>query len=430
MNKFNNKFFVYSGFLGLLVGMLVAFFLGVVSLLHNLLWEQLPDLIGNPSLYPVLICLIGGIVIGCFGQRFGQYPQSMSQILGEYRETKRVEYHGRWWKNLIAGLLVLVFGASVGPEMVLLALVAGCLTFFMDRLPFVSRYRDDLMEFAMGTSLGIIFLAPLFGISRSLETENLRNLTESRLKKYVLYIFSTFTGFLGYLLIHGLFPDSQQVFSIARMGIDFSWQGILLLVPMIILGAIFGRFFLFAEEKAEAFHQMIRNPLPLAVTGGLILGGVGMLSPYLLFSGQNTLLSFSREAADMNTSLIFLIAFGKVLVTMVCLAFNWRGGTIFPMIFASVAMALGIVQVIPYSAGLLVAVFTASCCAVVLRQPFATACLFLLLFPVELFLWIWLAGYLGNLFVKWVPFFKTGRSINHAMINDYQPKTRRGRRKE
>ncbi|SPW90355.1 chloride channel family chloride transporter [Enterococcus malodoratus] len=192
---------------------------------------------------------------------------------------------------------------------------------------------------------------------------------------------------------------------------SFTWQGLLLVIPMILLGALFGKLFLVLQDRGEKLNQRIRNPLPLAIFAGIILGVLGIISPYFLFSGEHNLLSFTRQAETMNFFILLLIGFGKLAITMICLACNWRGGTIFPMIFSSIAVALAFANLLPYSPGLLVAVFTASACAVILKQPFATACLFLLLFPVELFLWIWLAGYLGNLFLQRVPFFQEEQTI-------------------
>ncbi|MFC4770653.1 chloride channel protein [Enterococcus hermanniensis] len=412
MNKFKLAFFGYSGLLGLAIGVIVALFMGASELGHQLLWQTLPQALGNPRLYPLILCSIGGILIGFFVRAFGGYPRTLQESLNEYQETKRIDYRdGQIIRNLLGGFLVLLFGASLGPEAALVAMIGGLITYVADKRKITASQRADLTEFGIGTSLGVIFMTPLFGVGRSAEREDWRVVTESKLKKYVLYIFATFTGFVGYLLTYNLFPDQEQVFAIRRMATNFTWQGVLLCIPMIILGACFGKFFLFLREKSEQLNQRIRNPLPLAIFAGILLGVLGMISPYFLFSGEHNLLSFTRQAETMNFFILLLIGLGKAVITMICLACNWRGGTIFPMIFSSIAIALAFANILPYSPGVLVAVFTAAACAVILKQPFATACLFLLVFPVELFLWVWLAGYLANLFVQRVPFFHEAQTI-------------------
>ncbi len=426
MNKFKLAFFGYSGLLGLFVGIVVALFMGLTELGQQLLWQTLPKALGDPRIYPLIVCTIGGVAIGFFVKTFGRYPRTLQESFTEYRETKRIDYHdGKLVRNLLGSLLVLFFGASLGPEAALIALLGGLITYAADRRKMSEGQRADLLEFGVGTSLGVIFMTPLFGVGRTVEQDDWQVVTESKLKKYVLYLFATFTGFIGYLFANSFFPNQDQVFAIRRMDSSFTWQGLLLTIPLILLGALFGKLFLVLQEKGEQLNQRIRNPLPLAIFAGLVLGILGTISPYFLFSGEHNLLSFTRQAETLPFVILLLIGFGKAAITIFLLACNWRGGTIFPMIFSSIAVALAFASVLPYSPGLLVAVFTASACAVILKQPFATACLFLLLFPVELFLWIWLAGYLGNLFLQRIPFFHEEQTIKTFKLPEIPQRSKR-----
>lgn len=426
MNKFKLALFGYSGLLGLAVGVIIALFMGLAEVGHQLLWQTLPKALGDPRFYPLILCTIGGVAIGFFVETFGRYPRTLQESFDEFQETQRVDYHdGKLIRNLLGALIVLLFGASLGPEAALVAIIGGLVTYMADRRKLSADQRTDMIEFSIGTSMGVIFMTPLFGVGRSVERDNWQVVTESKLKKYVLYIFTTFTGFIGYLLAYNLFPNQEQVFAIRRMESSFTWQGLLLVIPMIILGALFGKFFLVLQEKGDKLNQRIKNPLPLAILAGVLLGLLGTISPYFLFSGEHSLLSFTRQAETMSFFILLLIGFGKVAITMICLACNWRGGTIFPMIFGSIAVALAFANLSPYSPGLLVAVFTASACAVILKQPFATACLFLLLFPVELFLWIWLAGYLGNLFLQRIPFFHEEQTIKSFKFPELPKRTKK-----
>lgn len=426
MNKFKLALFGYSGLLGLAVGVIIALFMGLAEIGHHLIWQTLPKALGDPRFYPLIVCTIGGVAIGFFVKAFGRYPRTLQESFDEFRETQRVDYHdGKLIRNLLGALLVLLFGASLGPEAALVAIIGGLVTYVADRRKIPDEQRADMVEFSVGTSLGVIFMTPLFGVGRSVERDDWQVVTESKLKKYVLYIFTTFTGFIGYLLAYSLFPNQEQVFAIRRMESSFTWQGLLLVLPMIILGALFGKLFLILQEKGDKLNQRIRNPLPLAIMAGVLLGILGTISPYFLFSGEHNLLSFTRQAETMSFIILLLIGLGKLAITMICLACNWRGGTIFPMIFSSIAVALAFANLSPYSPGLLVAVFTASACAVILKQPFATACLFLLLFPVELFLWIWLAGYLGNLFLQRIPFFDEEQTIKSFKLPELPKRTKK-----
>ncbi|GCF92998.1 chloride channel protein [Enterococcus florum] len=404
MKKFTGTFFAYSGLVGLIVGMIAALFMGFVEIGNQWLWQTVPNSLGNPSLYPLLVCILGGLSIGFFVRYFGKYPKTAAEITQEIQKKGRFDYkEATIVRTVLGSLLVLLFGASVGPEAAVIGIIASSLTYFADRLKVKPAVRKDFLEFGSGTVMGVIFMAPLYGVGSSLENERWQDLSESKIKKYVLYIFATFTGFISYLITYSFFPNQEQIFAIHRMSTSMTVPGFLLLVPVIVLGALFGKLFSFLLEKTESFNQRIKNPVPLAVAAGILLGIMGMISPVFLFSGEHSILSFTRQAATMNAFVILAFGVGKMLITMVCLACNWRGGSIFPMIFSSVAIAFAVVRVFPHSPGLLVAIFTASACGVILKKPFATACLFLLFFPVKLFLWVWAAAFLGNALFKWLP---------------------------
>ncbi|WP_146751073.1 chloride channel protein, partial [Enterococcus malodoratus] len=211
MNKFKLAFFGYSGLLGLGVGIIVALFMGLAELGHQLLWQVLPRALGDPRFYPLIVCTIGGVAIGFFVKNFGRYPRTLQESFTEYQETQRIDYHdGKLIRNLLGSLIVLLFGASLGPEAALVAILGGLVTYIADRRKIADEQRADLIEFGIGTSLGVIFMTPLFGVGRSVERDDWQVVTESKLKKYVLYIFTTFTGFIGYLLTYSVFPNQEQ----------------------------------------------------------------------------------------------------------------------------------------------------------------------------------------------------------------------------
>lgn len=397
MNKLNAIYFAYSGVVGVIIGLVIALFMGVLELANNLLWQVVPHLIGDPIFYPLIVCSLGGLVIGLFTRKVGKIPQSLTELT-ESPETG-VKHPMR--NNVIGGFLILLFGASVGPEAALAVIICGVVAGLAKRYPFIKTHAADLTEFSIGAMLGVIFAAPLFGVSRSFEKEEWRVITTSKVKKYVLYIITMFGGFIGYTLTYNFFPNQEQVFAIRRLAPHYTWQGLLLVIPTLLLGILFGLLFSKAQEKVEEFNQRIKNPVPLAVTGGIILGLAGMASPYLLFSGEHGVLSFSREAATTELWLLVVIGLGKFVLTMMCLAFNWRGGIIFPMIFSTVALGLALSQVFHYSPGLILVVFVASACTIILKQPLATAFLFLLLFPLNVFIWLLIASFATHYAMQW-----------------------------
>lgn len=399
MNKLKLNYFVCSGVIGLVAGIVVAVFMGVLEVATHFLWDVVPSWIGNPIFYPLLVCGIGGLLVGLVTRKLRQsMPADPTLALPDPAKVPAPATRNQ----LIGGFLILLFGASVGPEAILAAVMVSVMAVLAKRYPFVETKEAELAEFSIGAMLGIIFAAPLFGISRSAEQSDWRVITASKVRRYVLYLITMFAGFIGYTLTSIIFPNQEQVFAIRRLAPDYTWQGLLLVLPTLGLGILFGLGFSKLQAVAESFNHKIKNPVPLAITGGLILGLAGMVSPYLLFSGEHGVLSFSREAATMELWVVVAIGLGKVLLTMVCLAFNWRGGVIFPLIFSTVAIGLALSQVFHYSPGLILVVFVASAGAVILKQPLATTFLFLLLFPLNLFIWLLLASFAAHFLVQFI----------------------------
>lgn len=85
------------------------------------------------------------------------------------------------------------------------------------------------------------------------------------------------------------------------------------------------------------------------IAAGVFLGACGLLSPYLLFSGEHYLFTFTKSGLDQSFIYLLLIGLGKTVLTNLLFAFGWRGGKIFPAIFASAAIGLSLAVVLPHS---------------------------------------------------------------------------------
>ena len=66
-------------------------------------------------MYPIVICTIGGVVIGLFRKHFGDYPQTMKTVIGVVKKKGTYPYR-RMVVILIGAILPLIIGSSVGPE--------------------------------------------------------------------------------------------------------------------------------------------------------------------------------------------------------------------------------------------------------------------------------------------------------------------------
>lgn len=117
-------------------GALVWALLKIMASGTEMIWEWIPERIHIPY-YTVLVCTVGGAIIGIFRKLYGDYPEDMETVMGKVKKEKRYEY-----KNMlvmmIAALLPLLIGSSVGPE-------AG-LTGIICRLMLLGRRESEICK--------------------------------------------------------------------------------------------------------------------------------------------------------------------------------------------------------------------------------------------------------------------------------------------
>ena len=86
MNKFKLALFGYSGLLGLAVGVIIALFMGLAEVGHQLLWQTLPKALGDPRFYPLILCTIGGVAIGFLLKRLDGTPEPCKNLLMSFKK--------------------------------------------------------------------------------------------------------------------------------------------------------------------------------------------------------------------------------------------------------------------------------------------------------------------------------------------------------
>ncbi|GHV97003.1 hypothetical protein lacNasYZ03_03670 [Lactobacillus nasalidis] len=179
------------------------------------------------------------------------------------------------------------------------------------------------------------------------------------------------------------FPEAK-VFQVGFAPVKWTWQGLLLTPLAFLLGWLFGSFFLKMEAAGAKIGETIPNSLIKGMLGGLLLGIGGLLSSYLLWSGAFTMWQLVDEAAKLGPVFLICLAVGKCLLTNFGFGLGWRGGTIFPAIFCSVALGLALALLLPWSQNLLVAVLTAASVSVIVGRPKLVAVLLVFLFSLRL----------------------------------------------
>lgn len=381
--KFNGFFLIYSSLLGLLVGAVAALFLSGVHELIHLVWTTIPGAI-NFAGYPIVVGLLGGVLVGLFQKFVGDYPKTLNQTLTEFKTTGTVNYNGRVRKNLGGSLLVLTFGASLGPEAALSGIIGGMISWVGDHMKWTLAKKNELLELGLGAMVVAVFRAPFMGLGTAVETTAKQPAKKRNWPKTILYAMTTAFGLLGFALVKKLFPKSG-VLAFHLPTIHWDVRAILVLPAAIILGIGFGLLFMWLDKLSELLAAKIKNIFVKTILAGLAIGILGLISYDFLFSGESQILTLSKTAMNRSIGALLILALGKTFLTNICFAFGWRGGKIFPAIFASMAVGFALAIIFPYMPGLIVSVVVATSVTVILRQAIVTATLLAFLFPLQFF---------------------------------------------
>ena len=156
------ELWLFCALIGAVAGALVWILLKIMAVGTEFLWKWLPGKTSVPY-YTILICVAGAAIIGIFRKIFGDYPEDLETVMEKVRAEKRYEY-----KNMlvmmVAALLPLLIGSSVGPEAGLTGIIVGLCYWAGDNLKFAKQNTRNYSQIGAAVSMSVLFHAPLFGI--------------------------------------------------------------------------------------------------------------------------------------------------------------------------------------------------------------------------------------------------------------------------
>ena len=269
---------LYGIFLGSIVGATVWLFLVTINIGIHFIWGYLPTVFSSPSYYTICVTIIGGILVGLTQKYFGTYPRLMPEVMAEYKKTGRIEYRFVH-KATLTAIIVLIFGASLGPEAALVGIIGGLCTWVGDRFNFALKGMNELTEVGIGATLSVIFNAPLFGYLAPNENEGEQINEFSKGKKAIVYLATTFAGFSVYLLLSKL--DNRGSFIVDFGEGSLALNEWIAFLPLASIGAIVGFFYFKLEFTLEKLvHPFKEYKVSLGIIGGILLGIAGTFLPY------------------------------------------------------------------------------------------------------------------------------------------------------
>lgn len=403
LKKLTLIFGVYTLLLGILVGIIAALFLGLVHYSTDFLWTYLPNQFHFSWYYPIFIALIGSLFVGMIQLKLGNLPYSMHHNLAEVKETGRIEYRKRLLPTIFSAWIILTFGASVGPEAALIGIVGGTTTWIIDHLKFSMTHKEELVSLSIGAIISSIFFAPFSGLAEEIDTSNQEKKMPKN-SKLLLSLIISFSALSSFLWFKSFLKVPASIFAIRLPDTNWSWWFILLFIPTIILGWLFSVYFQQLQVYISKAASYIKHKMIAALIGGLSIGLFGIISSFMLFSGEHQLIELTATVQDYSIVFLLIIALLKPVLVAICLATGWNGGAIFPAIFTSTIMGYIVTFWMTGPVGFLITVFVAASCTKIVGKPVLTASILLFIFPLQFFPFILLTAFIVN--KNWLVAFK------------------------
>jgi len=298
VGRYSPRFVLTAILIAIAAAGAMVLFLEAQSLGEALLW---PDSHPIPF-FALILTTAGGLAVGLCLHVFGDHVLLLQQSLAEFQKTGRFE--PRYLPaGLIAIYLSLIFGASLGPEVAAIDMGGSVGTLAGDRLR--SRVRTLSTAGIVGALVGFAIYLQI-----------------TKTAGGALYPLPPLGELLPLYLLYA-----------AILGLAGAAAGVLFI---------------------GAFHLFSRLTMPIAgrhlvrgLAGGVGLGIAGTVFPLVLFSGQNEFKTVLETGATAGAVVLLLLVAAKILASTWCMATIFKGGPIFPLIFAGGTLGLAVSLLVP-----------------------------------------------------------------------------------
>jgi H+/Cl- antiporter ClcA len=329
---------------GIVIGVASALLLIALTLVSNalqdVLWDWLPTTVGvgadSPAWIIGVLTLAGlavGLVVTFVPGHAGPDPAT-TELAGPPLPLFVLP------GLALAVILTLASGVSLGPENPILGINIGLAVAIGLRVaPAMPAAAWSALAFA-GT-IGAMFGTPIGAallISETSDTSG-RPLWDRLFGPLVAAAAGSLTMLLlggeSFVLTVAPYPQHELVDLVS---------GSLIAVVAAVIGMIAIYAFPFVHA---AFHRL-GPPIVALTAGGFVLGLLGVLGgPISLFKGLEQMKELTATAAEYAPAGLALLAVVKLVAVLVASGSGFRGGRIFPSVFAAVALGLFVYALFP-----------------------------------------------------------------------------------
>ncbi|MGL5417753.1 MAG: chloride channel protein [Clostridium sp.] len=405
MNSLKNLVaIVYGGIMGAIIGFLSWLFLLLVTDGIHLFWDNF-IFKQNSKILILIVCLIGGILVGICSKYIGKYPKTMEIVLGEYKRDKRVEYRDLP-KSIVKVFTVLWFGGTVGPEAALTGILGGGSTFVGELLKYgIKREKHEKIE--LRSLKDKIFEVPLYGFYNFINEDN-----EMERKKYKkrLYSITVAIGIIVFFILAKIDDKVSFITKLPKVIIDK--KSMELIFVIFLIGVFMILYYMVLGKLIEKiFKPLGKFKILSAVIGGIILGILAISIPYIVFSGEHSLRELVDSNARYGAGIFLAIGLFKLLSLKICIQTGWIGGPIFPIIFSAAAIGIFLSKVLGVNESFSIAILMSTMVSGALKNFKLSTILVIWFFSINIWIPIAVVGFLSEKIFKKISSLKVFREV-------------------
>ena len=350
-------------------GLLVLGWFVLYEGLNKLIWEN-GFVTDNAWMFPAL-CLPFSLLVGLLVK----YAKAPSNLDGSILDSLTGDVMHLKWKDLPAtvatSLASLFSGAVLGPEGAIGNIASKIAALYCDLLRIPADRRPKLVFASVSSGYNGLLENPIFAAVLGTEVAETKQQGLSTLPAsliggaigYGIFLVLGEVGFLGFL-------------HLPPVG-SYAWWYALLMVPLALAGLVLALLTAVFMRVATGFFGRFKERVVLrAVLAGVIFSVVGVLAPVMMFAGETQVQTVIEGAAGYGIALLLVMAAGKLALMAVGFRSGFLGGPTFPLVFASVSVALALNLTFP---GVPVAIFVAGIMAGAVYVLFRTPLMVVLL---------------------------------------------------
>lgn len=335
---------------GLMAGSVAALVLWAMNMLTDIIWHHEKS---DKPLFIFLTIMAGGGLIALLRHIMqGRDPD----LAGQIKEAADANGPKAGDIALLAAIAIIsvAFGGAVGPEAGILAVVAE-LSVIVSLAIRASKEQQQLIgEVGVAAALGGLYASPPGGalipsdevVAEGISSAGTAEKQSEGLRP--LLFLAGLMGFVGFLATASWILDGDDM----RVALP-AFEQTSVLATMLhsilpaILGGLAGLLFVSVMPILQKLFSRLGGIIPQTLVGTALFATLAAIWPIARFSGHHELLEMSHWAIESAPLAVLSLALLKITALSLCLSSGWKGGAIFPLLFAGAATGAIALPIVP-----------------------------------------------------------------------------------